>query len=132
MPEVRENTHTAPLPVPTSCGAPTRAVLPSVDSDTLHPNCPLSISPWPSFWHPLTLQSPTSLLCWVQLLPERVNTQAAPLPWSPGAPTMVVFPSPESATLEPNCPLPASPLPSFAHALPVQFPTRFAPCSQKP
>ena len=44
---------------------------------------------------------------WVQVVPERVKTQAAPFsPSSPGAPISAVLPSPESATLVPNPPCP--------------------------
>ena len=50
-----------------------------------------------------TARVPTSLgPCWVQVLPERVNTHTAPLePLSPRPPTRAVFPSDDSATLWP-------------------------------
>src|SRR5271166_1270298 len=96
----RANTHAAPMP-PSSRAPPTRAVPASADSATLVPNSPLPASP-----------SPCSSACCVHVAPERVNTHAAPA-WvefsSP--PIRAVLPSPDSATLRPNSPLPISPSP---------------------
>ena len=82
----------------------------------------------PSLAQPV-VQSPTSFApCWVQAPSERVNTHAAPkLPPSKAPPISAVLPSPESAALAPNQPLPLSPVPSLAQLL-GQSPTSFAPC----
>ena len=97
----RVNTHAAPTP-PLSERPPINAVFPSPDSATLQPNSPLPIAPEPVSLEP----------CWVQVEPERVNTHAAPTrPLSPGPPINAVFPSPDSATLEPKSALPLAPDP---------------------
>ena len=97
----RANTHTAPAP-PLSVGPPITAVLPVAESATASPNSASAFSPLPMSFSP----------CWVQVEPERVNAHAAPIAaLSVGPPISAVFPSEESATLEPNSPGPASPLP---------------------
>ena len=64
----RVNTHAAPL-LPKSLYPPMRAVLPSAESATLRPN---RVG--------LTAPPPMSLTpCWLQVVPARVYTQAAPL-----------------------------------------------------
>src|SRR5450759_1713700 len=86
------------------------AVLPSPDSAT------------ESLWKALpTAPVPTSLLpCWVQTLPLRVKTHAAPVPLlSVNPPTMAVLPSADSATDQPWSALPTAPVP-----------TSFGPCCE--
>src|SRR5438105_575498 len=95
---LRVNTHAAPVaPRPKganrshrlSPGPPKIAVLPSADNATDVP------------WQALpTASVPTSFLpCCVQTPPLRENTHAAPrLRLSLGPPTMVVLPSPDTAT----------------------------------
>ncbi len=85
----RVNTQAAPV-LPLSSGPPISAVSPSAESATLSPNLPSPVSPVPVSFSP----------CWLQVEPERVNTQAAPLsPSSRGPPISAVLPSAESATL---------------------------------
>ena len=110
-PRERVNTHTAPAKL-LSPKPPTSAVFPSDDSAT-RPWLPAPVAPVPTSFGP----------CWVQVVPERVNTHTAPTPslfCKP--PTMAVFPSPDSATLPP---WPAPPR-SSAPTAPV--PTSFGPC----
>src|SRR6266511_5465060 len=90
-----------------------RAVEPSAESATLHPNSPLPPSPFP-------VSLPPSC---GQLFPERVNVQTAPFPYvpttrrvsSPGPPTRAVLPSAESATRAPK--RTSGPFPPFAFSL---------------
>src|SRR5947199_359563 len=77
------------------------AVLPSPDSATLKPN-----SPWPLWSLPVNLEP-----CLLQVEPERVNTQAAPMrPLSLGPPTRAVLPLADTVTLDPKAAGPASSL----------------------
>jgi hypothetical protein len=100
----RVNTHAAPT-LALSPGPPSSAVLPSGESATLEPTSPAPTSPEPS------KNSWSFAPCWVQVEPERVNTQAAPtLLLSAGPPISAVLPSEESATLEPTSAAPISPL----------------------
>lgn len=72
---------------------PISAVLPSPESATVYPNQAALVAPVPISFPP----------CWVQVVPERVKTQAAPLRNSlRGAPISAVLPSAERATLSPN------------------------------
>src|SRR5262249_60832187 len=66
---LRVNTHAAPV-VRLSLGPPTMAVLPSADTAT--------DAPWDHKPPPYSLVVPTSLACWLQTPPLRVNTHAAP------------------------------------------------------
>src|SRR5215218_6127472 len=94
----RKNSHAAPL-VLLSAKPPTSAVLPSAESATATPNRPSPVSPPPVSFCP----------CWVQVDPERVKTQAAPLLCSSFQPPIsAVSPFAESETIVPNLPLPAS------------------------
>ena len=114
------NTHAAPSPgTPSSLwlsqGPPINASWPLEDSATLWPN-------WAS--RPDSPSAVSFSPCWLHFLPERVNTQAAPVPgpkpWallSHGAPTIAVLPSDESATLRPNWPSPISPVGTDSRAL---------------
>ena len=77
---------------------------------------------------------PTSLLpCCVQILPLRVNTQAAPMaPLSKLPPMTAVFPSALMATPTPCCAIPVAPdptslLPCCAHVSPLRVKTQAAP-----
>src|SRR3984893_1930492 len=100
-PPLRLKTQAAPV-VLLSLGPPTMAILPSPDSAT--------DTPWDHKPPPSSLVVPISLLpCWVQTLPPRVNTHAAPAGstggarsrsalLAPGPPTMAVLPSADSAT----------------------------------
>src|SRR4029079_16886855 len=99
IPPLRVNTHAAPTAsaplvqfgLGLSQRPPTIAVLPSADSETEVPCSAAPIAP-----------APTSLPCWVQAPPLRVNTHAAPmLPLSRNAPTMAVLPSADSETEPP-------------------------------
>src|SRR5437016_6132048 len=82
---LRVYTHAAPM-TPLSTGPPTMAVLPSEDSETEVPWLAAPIAPMP-----------TSLSCWVQVVPLRVHTHAAPMPLlSLGPPMMAVLPSEDS------------------------------------
>src|SRR5262245_28414969 len=100
----RVKTHTAPMPPLSSL--PTSAVLPSEDKATLTPKRP----PSPALTSSLP---PVSLgPCWVQLEPERVNTQTAPVPLlSSMPPISAVLPSEESATEKPKRAPPTSSAP---------------------
>src|SRR6266550_2715749 len=86
-PPLRVNTHAPSAPHP-----PTMAVLPSAESAT--------DIPWPRGNAGSPAPLPTSLLpCCVHTSPLRENTHAAPrLQLSLGPPTMVVLPSPDTAT----------------------------------
>src|SRR5271154_3014354 len=104
------NTHTAPMRL-LSGAPPISAVLPLAESATLPPNSPAPTSPLPVSFAP----------SWVQVVPERVNTHAAPtLVLSCGPPIRVVLPLEESATSRPNSPAPTSPLPVSGPACLVQ------------
>src|SRR5664280_237906 len=86
-PAARVNTQTAPTPL-LSPGPPTAAVLPSEDSATAQPWFALATAPVPTNLAPVCVHWP----------PERVNTQAAPVPvLSPGPPMIAVLPSAERA-----------------------------------
>src|SRR4029079_8139210 len=109
--------------LPLSCGPVINAVLPSADSETEAPCRAAPIAP-----------VPTSLLpCWVQVVPERVNTQAAPaLTLSPTPPISAVLPSADSATALPcgalpTGPVPTSLLPSWVQVAPERVNTQTAP-----
>ena len=118
--------HTAPLRL-LSISPLISAVVPSVERATCEPKKPWPISPVPSCAHSL-VQLPTNFGFAVQVDPERLKTQAAPLAsLSSSAPISAVLPSPESATPPPNLPNSLSPLPSLGHS-PVQSPTSLA-CS---
>src|SRR5262249_25468762 len=99
----RVNTHAAPTSE-LSPGPPISAVLPSEESAALTPNLPPPVSP-----------APVSFACSLQVVPERVNTHAAPtLVLSSRAPISavpLVLSVAASATLVPNRPLPTSPVP---------------------
>src|SRR5271156_4887354 len=105
----RANIHASPPPSPLP--APISARFPSAESATLPPppeNSPSSVSASP---------------CWVQVDPERVNTQAT-LPSSPLPPISAVSPVAESAMLQPNSPLlprPVSGGPSWVHVEPERL-----------
>src|SRR5437763_756716 len=92
----RANTQAAPGPealvgVLPSLTPPTRAVFPSADNAT----------PAPKFGFP-DASPAVSLACRVQVEPERVNTNAAPMPpSSEGSPTSAVSPFAEIAMLQP-------------------------------
>jgi hypothetical protein len=76
-------------------------VFPSPDSATALPKLPAPVIPVGVIF-----------TCWVHVVPERVNTNAAPLAeFSLGEPTSAVLPSADSATLHPKAPLPISPVP---------------------
>src|SRR5215469_2980146 len=60
-------------------GAPTTAVDLTMATELPNSSC-------------LAPSAAVSLACWDQVLPERVNTYAAPVPWLPGAPTTAVDP----------------------------------------
>src|SRR5689334_308471 len=101
----RVNTHAAPM-LSLSPQPPIRAVLPSEESATLLPKFPSPLSSAPVSFGP----------CWVQVEPERVNTHTAPALFA-GPPIKAVLPSEESATLQPNSPVPLS-----------SAPVSFGPC----
>jgi hypothetical protein len=116
VPEDPVNTNACPT-APLRPGAPMSAVLPSVERATL---CPKS-----------EVEPTVSLLAlWLQLVPERVNSHTAPARLlSAGAPIRAVEPSPESATLVPNCPATAdSPLPTGPEQLLVHVPSPTSSC----
>src|SRR5262245_56502265 len=111
---LRVNTHAAPV-VRLSLGPPTMAVLPSADTAT--------DAPWDHKPPPYSLVVPTSLACWLQTPPLRVNTHAAPAGptaggrsrsalWAPGPPSIAVLPSADNATAMPWLALPAAPVPT--------------------
>ena len=68
-PAERVKTQAAPL-LMSSFQAPISAVLPSAESETIVPNLPFPASSEGVNFGP----------CWLQVVPERVKTQAAPLP----------------------------------------------------
>ena len=120
----RVNTHTAPAP-PLSSKPPTSAVLPSDDSATLLPWKAAPTAPVPTSFAP----------CWVQVVPERVNTHTAPAPpLSSKPPTSAVLPSDDSATLlpwkaAPTAPVPTSFAPCWVQVVPERVNTHTAPAS---
>ena len=98
-PPERVNTNTAPSK--SSSGAATSAVLPSAETATLLPNRPAPVSSEPLSFGP----------CWIQVPPERTNTQTEPtLPLSAGPPIRAVLPSADRVTT-PNAPAPVSLVP---------------------
>src|ERR1017187_1957315 len=95
------NAHAAPTPL-LSQGPPKMAVLASADSATEKPCCT-----------PKTPKATSLSPCWAHTSPERVYTNAPPiLRLSPGAPTMAVLPSADSATAEPWFSFPTAALPA--------------------
>src|SRR5579864_414562 len=102
-------------PTLSSSNAPPRmAVLPSEDkaSDQPKQDCPA-----PSLL--------TSFACWIQELPERVKTQAAPMKLLSGwPPTRAVLPSKDNATRKPCVALPIAPVPISLACCVQVFPER--------
>src|SRR5262249_18032551 len=97
--------HAAPVPS-LSLGPPRIAVFPSAEIATANPNRASAV----------VTSSPTSLACWLQLVPLLTNTQAAPTgkvkDWSKGPPEITVLPSAEIATADPwPAPCPPTPVP---------------------
>src|SRR5262249_57177676 len=92
---------------PTLSGGPRAgAGLPSEESATLRPSWAAPLAPLPASLAP----------CWLHFSLARVNAHTAPAPeLSSGPPMTAVLPSEDSATPEPKCAAPLSPLPvSFA------------------
>src|ERR1700694_3787803 len=121
VPLERTNTH-APAATPLGVILPISAVLPSAESAMLDPNSFGSVvGGGPITW--------SFGPCWVQVLPERVNTHTAPL-LSPAGPLIrAVFPSADSATRAPKPAAPVSPLPvsldpCCVHVLPERVNTQ--------
>src|SRR5262249_51372924 len=86
-PPERAYTHAAPK-TSSSVGPPTMAIFPSWESETDQPWSAGPMAP-----------VPTRFACWVQRVPERVYTHAAPkLRSSATPPTIALFPSLESET----------------------------------
>src|SRR5262245_61530978 len=93
------NAQTAPIDWLSSM-PPIRAVWPLAESASLKPNAPAPISPLPVSFDPR----------WVQAVPVRANTHAAPVSaLSTWPPMSASVPSPDKATVLPNQPLPVSP-----------------------
>ena len=99
---------TAPEPGP-SPGPPMSTMVPSEETATPVPK-------WLGLFAPPTVGE--IFVPVPQVVPERVNTHAAPPldeavePWSSGAPISAVLPLAESETLAPNSPAPSSPSPT--------------------
>jgi hypothetical protein len=86
--------------------APATAVLASPEMATELPNASPPAPSLAARYPPAPASAPAGF-CWLHVVPDRVNTYAAPAPASlPGAPSTAVFPSPERAT--------ETPRPSFA------------------
>jgi hypothetical protein len=77
--------------------APTSAVLPLLDSATDEPKASVAA---PS--------EAVNVDCWVQAVPERVKTHAAPMLFPCPDPTSAMFPSPDSATETPRLKTPGA------------------------
>src|SRR5580658_6986345 len=96
------NPHTAPTPE-LSPLPPNKAVAPSPDNATVMPSVAVPTAPVPTSFNP----------CWVQAVPERVNTHAAPTEaLSYGPPIKAVSPSDDRLTELPCAALPIAPLPT--------------------
>src|SRR5436189_267713 len=94
------NIHAAPI-VLLSALPPISAVSPSPDSATLVPKELRLLAPVAVSFGP----------CWRHVLPERVNTHAAPRPPASAKPPIsAVAPSPDRARLAPKSPAPLSSL----------------------
>ena len=98
-PGTNANAHAAPTPLASFWPLIT-AMPASDDNATDLPNCAFPLS---------SVAVSFVVVCWVDVVPERVNTQAAPtLLLSASPPIRAVFPFDDNATELPNCVFPLS------------------------